>query len=54
MKKDIDSVRMMRDIRNKLHRMYEIDPELRQKNLERIRKKYGSKKIFGASERSSV
>ena len=48
MKKDIDSVRMMRDIRNKLHRMYEIEPELRQTNLESIRKKYGIKKTFGA------
>ena len=49
MKKDFDSVKMMRDIRDRLYRMYEKNPELRQKNLERIRKKYGIKKIFGAS-----
>ena len=44
MKKDFDSVEMMRDIRDRLHKMYKKNPELRKKNLEKIQKKYGIKK----------
>lgn len=44
MKKEFDSVQMMRDIRAKLHRKYDKDPGLREKNLERVRKKYGIRK----------
>jgi len=42
--KDFDSVKMMRDIRDNHHKMYERSPELREKRLIEIRKKY-SKKI---------
>jgi len=41
--KKFDSVKMMREIREKLRKKYENDPALRQKNLQRIRKKYGLK-----------
>jgi len=37
--KKIDAVKMMRDIRNKLHEEYEKDPEKRKTDLERIREK---------------
>jgi|DewCreStandDraft_4_1066084.scaffolds.fasta_scaffold52830_2 hypothetical protein len=39
MNKNIDSVRMMRDIRDKLSQIY-TDPEVEKKDLEYIRKKY--------------
>jgi hypothetical protein len=39
-KKDFDSVKMMRDIRNKHREEYEKNPELREKRLAEIRKKY--------------
>ena len=38
--KKFDSVKMMRDIRNKLHEEYKKDPQKRKFDLERIRKKY--------------
>jgi len=38
--KDFDAVKMMRDIREKLHKKYLKNPELREKDLERIHKKY--------------
>jgi len=38
--KKFDAVKMMRDIRDKLHQEYEKNPEKRKKDLERIRKKY--------------
>ena len=38
--KDFDAIKMMRDIRNKLHQEYEANPEKRGKDLEKIRKKY--------------
>ena len=38
--KKFDAVKMMRDIRDKLHKEYEINPEKRQEDLERVRKKY--------------
>jgi len=41
--KQFDSVKMMRDIREKLRKKYADDPGLREKNLQRIRKKYGLK-----------
>lgn len=40
MKKDFDAVQLQRDIREKFHKEYEIDPELRGKRLASIRKKY--------------
>ncbi len=41
--KQFDAVKMMRDIREKLRKRYEKNPGLREKNLQRIRKKYGLK-----------
>jgi thiaminase len=38
--KDFDSVQMMREIRENHHKMYENNPELREKRLEEIRIKY--------------
>jgi hypothetical protein len=51
-KKNFDTVQMMRDIRDKHHREYEINPELREKRLLEIRKKYASK-IVGNKETAS-
>ncbi len=42
-KKDFDAIKMMRAIRDKHHREYELNPELREKRLEEIRKKYRKK-----------
>ena len=42
-KKDFDAVKMMRDIRNKRHAEYEKKPQLREKRLAEIRKKYAEK-----------
>jgi len=42
-KKDFDAVKMMRDIRKKHHEEYENNPELREKRLAKIRKKYSSR-----------
>jgi len=39
-KKDFDAVKMMREIREKLHAEYELNPELREKRLAVIRKRY--------------
>jgi hypothetical protein len=39
-KNDFDSVKMMRDIRDKHHKEYESEPGLREKRLAEIRKKY--------------
>ena len=41
--KEFDSVKMMRDIREKHHTEYESNPELREKRLAVIRKKYAGK-----------
>ena len=38
--KEIDSVKMMREIRDKLSALY-LDPRIEEKDLEKIRKKYG-------------
>ena len=38
--KKFDAVKMMRDIRDKLHQEYEKNPEKRQQDLEKIRNKY--------------
>lgn len=38
--KKFDAVKMMREIREKLHNEYEMHPEKRQEDLERIRMKY--------------
>lgn len=35
-----DAVKMMQDIRNKLHQEYEKNPGKRQDDLERVRRKY--------------
>jgi len=39
-KKEFDCVKMMRDIREKLRKEYEENPELRQKRLKEIHKKW--------------
>ncbi len=41
--KDFDAVKMMRDIREKRHTEYKSNPELREKRLKAIRKKYSAK-----------
>jgi hypothetical protein len=41
--KDFDAVKMMRDIREKRHLEYEKNPQLREKRLAAIRKKYAEK-----------
>ena len=41
--KKFDAVKMMREIRDKHHREYEANPELREKRLLEIRKRYISK-----------
>lgn len=38
--KKFDAVKMMREIRNKLHQEYSKNPEKREKDLKRIRQKY--------------
>ena len=43
--KRFDAVRMMRDIRDSLHKEYENDPKKREKDLIRVRKKYMRSKI---------
>jgi len=42
-KKKFDAVKMMRDIRDKHHEEYKANPELRQKRLSEIRKRYAHK-----------
>lgn len=39
--KKLDAVKLMRDIRDLQHKRYEKHPELREKDLSRVRKKYG-------------
>ncbi|MDO8951120.1 MAG: hypothetical protein Q7U86_00770 [Draconibacterium sp.] len=41
--KDFDAIKMMRDIRKKHQKEYELNPELREKRLSIIRKKYAQK-----------
>ncbi len=53
MKKEFDTVKMMRDIRAKLHAEYEKNPALRKKRLARIHKKYGIRKKYKTSDDSS-
>jgi hypothetical protein len=43
--KKFDAVKMMRDIRNKLHQEYEKHPEKRHQDLERVRNRYMKIKI---------
>jgi hypothetical protein len=38
--KEFDAVKMMRDIRDKLHKEYAENPDKRENDLERIREKY--------------
>lgn len=38
--KKFDAVKMMRDIRNKLHEEYNKDPGKRKRDLENVRRKY--------------
>ena len=42
-KKKFDAVQMMRDIRNKRNEEYSLNPQLREKRLNEIRKKYADK-----------
>lgn len=42
-KKTIDAVAMMREIRDKLSKKYLESPDLEEKELEQIRRKYGFK-----------
>jgi hypothetical protein len=41
--KKFDAVRMMREIRDKLSKRYGKDPEAEKRDLQDIRKKYGTK-----------
>jgi hypothetical protein len=41
MHKEYDAVKEMRSIRQKLQEEHEKNPDLRQKRLEQVRKKYG-------------
>jgi hypothetical protein len=41
-RKEFDAVKMMRDIRNKHQQEYEKNPELREKKLVEIRRKFAS------------
>ena len=43
--KKFDSVKMMRDIRDQLHKEYEKNPKKRKKDLIRVRKKYMKVKV---------
>jgi hypothetical protein len=49
MEKDFDAVKLMRNIREKLHKEYSRNPALRRKRLEEIRKKYKLKKLVKES-----
>ena len=42
-KKKFDSVKMMRDIRDRLSEIYIKDPRIEEAELEKIKKKYGIK-----------
>jgi len=42
-KKKFDAVKMMREIRTKRHEEYEKNPELREKRLSEIRKRYADR-----------
>jgi len=42
-KKEFDAVKMMRQIRNEHHKLYESNPDLREKRLIEIRKRYAHK-----------
>jgi len=41
--KDFDAVKMMRDIRDNHHKLYECNPEIREKRLMEIKIKYAKK-----------
>jgi hypothetical protein len=41
--KDFDAIKMMREIREKRQKEYELNPEMREKRLSVIRKKYSHK-----------
>jgi len=43
--KKFDAVRKMREIRNKLSKIYSKNPEVEKRDLEAIRRKYGIKGI---------
>jgi hypothetical protein len=49
--KKFDSVKMMRDIREKLHQEYEKNPEKREQDLIRVRKKYMRSKVAGRRQK---
>jgi hypothetical protein len=50
--KDFDSVKMMRDIRDNHHKEYALNPELREKRLAAIHKKFAHK--IKKSEKSNA
>jgi hypothetical protein len=50
--KKFDAVKMMRDIRDKHHKEYELNPELRKKRLAAIHKQFAS--IIEKSEKSGI
>ncbi|MDY6934681.1 MAG: hypothetical protein SVZ03_10760 [Spirochaetota bacterium] len=41
--KEFDAVKMMREIRDKLTKQYSDNPDLEERDLQKIRKKYGIK-----------
>lgn len=52
--KEFDAVKMMRQIRQKHHEEYKLNPELREKKLAAIRSKYANRiktsKIYGKNK----
>jgi hypothetical protein len=42
--KKFDAVRMMREIRDKLSKIYSKDPEAQKRDLQEIKERYGIKK----------
>jgi hypothetical protein len=52
--KDFDAVKMMRDIREKRHLEYEKDPQLREKRLAAIRKKFAEKLSYQKRTRTET
>ena len=43
LRKDFDAVKMMREIRDKHHKAYSKNPQLREERLAEIRKRYAAK-----------
>jgi len=51
--KKFDAVKMMRDIRDRLSRMYSEDPEAEKRDLQDIRRKYNIKESSHISTKHS-